>query len=228
MLSAFTRLLRSRSELTRRPPAQKTGLAYWEDRARAYGPRAVLNLGHEENEFERVTRHQLETIFPHLARSLQGDERVALDFGCGPGRFTPHLARLIGGRAVGVDPTRTLVELAPAAPSVEYRVSDGSRIPIPDAAIDLAWVCLVLGGLSGAQLTTAARELDRVLRPGGLLFLVENTSSKEHCPHWTFRSVAEYQKLLPFAALAHLHDYDDLGERISILAGRKPESQVSV
>lgn len=197
------------------------GLKYWEQRARTYGPRAVLNLGHNENEIEAVTRQQVETIFPHLARSLRGDERVALDFGCGTGRFTPYLAQLIGGRAIGIDPIRTLIDLGPGGPGVEYRVSDGHRIPLPDASVDLVWVCLVLGGLAESQLTETAQEIQRVLRPDGLLILIENTSSKECLAHWTFRSVSEYQSLFSFAALDHVHDYEDLGERISIVAGRK-------
>src|SRR5271157_6250808 len=88
----------------RRVPQKLAGLAYWKERAREYGPRAVLNLAHREEEIEAVTRYQMEAIFPLFIRSLRGDERIALDFGCGTGRFTPHLARLIGGKAIGIDP----------------------------------------------------------------------------------------------------------------------------
>jgi SAM-dependent methyltransferase len=220
LLAKLKRLLRFPLVFARRPPSQSC-LAYWEDRARTYGRRAVLNLGHGEDEIEAVTRYQLETIFPLLSQSLRGEERVALDFGCGPGRFTPHLARLIGGQAIGVDPTPSLIELAPVQPGVKYQVSDGHRIPLSDATVDLVWVCLVLGGIPDSQLPKTAQEIDRVLRPGGLLFVVENTAPDERCDHWSFRSVAEYQKLLSFASLIHLHDYEDLGQRISILAGRK-------
>jgi SAM-dependent methyltransferase len=216
LLAGLRRLLR----FARRPLSQSR-LAYWENRARTYGRRAVLNLGHGEDEVEAVTRYQLETIFPHLARSLRGDEGVALDFGCGPGRFTPHLSRLIGGRAIGVDPVRSFIELAPAGPQIEYKVSDGRCIPLADAAVDLVWVCLVLGGIPDSQLAETAGEIERVLRPDGLLFIVENTAMNERCEHWAFRSVAEYQKLLAFVSLIHLHDYEDLGQPISILAGRK-------
>jgi ubiquinone/menaquinone biosynthesis C-methylase UbiE len=178
-------------------------------------------LGHGDTPVEDITQRQQATIFPYFTGALRGDERIALDFGCGPGRFTGRLAEAIHGRAIGVDPIRTLIELAPRRPDVDYLVSDGRGIPLTDASVDVAWVCLVLGGLPDAQLPETISELRRVLRPGGLLFLVENTSAKEDFPHWTFRSVRAYRRLLPFAPLAHLHDYDDLGERISILAGRK-------
>jgi hypothetical protein len=59
-----------------------------------------------------------------------------------------------------------------------------------------------------------------VLRPGGLVFLVENTSDGSGNAFWAFRSVAEYQRLFRPVSLEHVHDYHDLGERISVLTGR--------
>jgi SAM-dependent methyltransferase len=215
------RFLRSSFNFPRRNTPSLPGLAYWEQRAQTYGCRAVLNLGHKEQDIEKVTRYQVDIIFPHLTGLLRGNERVTLDYGCGTGRFTPHLARATGGKVIGVDPTHTLLELAPAGAGIEYQLSDGRLIPLADTCVDLAWICLVLGGLRNAHLSETVRELNRVLRPDGLLFLVENTSPKQHCDHWEFRSVSEYQKLFAFAALDHLDDYDDLGERISIMAGRK-------
>jgi hypothetical protein len=50
-----------------------TGLAYWEQRTRTYGARAVLNLGHPEHEADAWTRRQTEEIFPHLGRCLTGE-----------------------------------------------------------------------------------------------------------------------------------------------------------
>jgi SAM-dependent methyltransferase len=221
ILGSLKRLARGWSTRPSASPGEPDLLAYWEERARRHGRRAVLNMGHDEAAVEDVTRRQAATMFPYLRAMLRGDERLALDFGCGPGRFTAQLAAASGGRAVGVDPTRTLIDLAPHGPDVDYLVSDGRRIPLGDDSIDIAWVCLVLGGLPDARLPETARELDRVLRPGGLLFLVENTSDKPSSPRWAYRPVAYYRELLAFAPLDHLHDYDDLGERISIMAGRK-------
>jgi ubiquinone/menaquinone biosynthesis C-methylase UbiE len=213
--------LRSLWQSRWRGSRSEMGLGYWQNRARTYGARAVISLGHPEHEFEAVTLGQRRQILPYLVRCLNGRERVVLDFGCGPGRFTPLLAETISGRAIGVDPIRTLLDLAPRTPAVEYLLSDGRRIPLPDASVDVAWVCLVLGGLPEVSLPESGAELDRVLRTGGLLFVIENTSERADSPHWAYRSIATYQQVLAFAPLAHLHDYHDLGERISIMAGRK-------
>ena len=73
----------------------------------------------------------------------------------------------------------------------------------------------------GPILSRTTAEAARILRLGGLLFLVENTSSNPASEHWVFKSVADYRAMFPSVDLEHLHDYVDLGERISVLAGRR-------
>jgi len=198
-----------------------SNLAYWERRAKQYGPRAVLNLSHASHEIDEVTEKQKEEIFPCFGEALRGDERVVLDFGCGTGRFTVDLAQWVKDVAIGVDPVKTLLEMAPKDPRVEYRVMEEGEIPVPDQSVDIVWICLVLGGIKGTALDQTIREIDRVLKTDGLLFLVENTCEKASVEYWTFRQVSDYQQMFPFAPLKHLHDYHDVGERISIMAGRK-------
>jgi len=202
-----------------RPPGP--GLPYWEQRARQFGARSVLNLGHGDAEYQAVTESQKRELFPHLAGLLRGDERLAVDVGCGPGRFTRDLAELTGGRAIGLDIVQTFLDMAPPDPRVEYRRMSEGTIDLPDGCADLVWICLVLGGIEGPILSRTTAEAIRILRPGGLLFLAENTSSMPASKHWAFRSVADYRAMFPSVGLEHLHDYIDLGERISVLAGRR-------
>jgi SAM-dependent methyltransferase len=207
--------------LGRMTPAESAAAA-WDRRAREHGARAVFNLSHGEGELAKVTEIQKGAIYPHVRAALRKDERLALDFGCGPGRFTGDLAKMIEGRAIGVDTTRAFIEMAPAGPGVEYRVMNAGQIPVGDGQVDLLWVCLVLGGIvEEAVLERSIRELDRVLRPGGLMVIVENTTMARDAPHWKFRSIDAYRRLLAFADLEHKGDYEDASERISILVGRK-------
>ena len=196
-------------------------LEYWEKRVRQYGRRSVMNISHSDEELAKVTEMQKREIYPYFVSSLRGGERTVLDFGCGYGRFTPDLAGMIHGAALGVDPVKDLLKMAPPHEGVEYRWTDGGRIPASDSEMDVVWVCLVLGGLKGGALSTAIGEIGRVLKQGGLLFIIENTSQKDAVPHWAFRTFEEYRALLPFVRLAHLHDYFDSEERISVMAGRK-------
>lgn len=194
----------------------------WKNRAKKFGPRAVLNLGHSADELGNVTKRQQEIIFPIVERQLTGAESVVLDLGCGPGRFTSDLSTLIGGRAIGVDPIQRFLDLAPKFSDVEYRQMDERTLPVSDRSVDVVWICLVLGGLvDDGVLKDVISEVRRVLKPGGLIALTENTSSSPDSVHWKFRSVEFYMSLFDYADLQHMADYDDLGERISILVGRR-------
>lgn len=201
----------------------ESDLEYWERRAREHGARSVLNLGHSAAELEEITRLQMEILFPILKRHLSGQEKVVLDFGSGPGRFTPGLAALIGGRAIGVDPIQSLLDIAPRGPAVEYQRIENGRIPLADRSVDVVWISLVLGTITErAALSQSIAEVERVLRDGGLLFLVENTAERRDKRHFEFRPVEFYASLFPSIPLMkHEGDYYDFGERISVMVGRK-------
>jgi SAM-dependent methyltransferase len=197
---------------------------YWAARARAFGVRSVLNIGHTDAEVEAVTRMQREVLFPLLRERLRPGDKRLLDFGCGPGRFTRDLAALIDGTVLGVDPIPRYLDLAPKGERVAYRRLERGVVPAPDASFDVVWICLVLGGiLDAGELERTVREIGRVLKPGGLVFLVENTSQKSDGVHWVFRTADAYAHLFPFAALAPVAEYFDLDERMSVLAGRTHE-----
>jgi ubiquinone/menaquinone biosynthesis C-methylase UbiE len=196
-------------------------LDYWEERVKKYGKMSVLNLGHSPDEFEQVGQKQKQEIFPHFLASLKGDEKVVLDFGCGCGRFTIDLASLVGGKAIGVDPIKSLIEIAPKNNDVEYKVMEAGKIPLPDCSVDVVWICLVIGGIAGDDLDQTVQEINRVLKNNGLLFIIENTSHKTNVEHWHFYTIDDLKKIFNFASLIHLHDYFDMNEKISIMAGRK-------
>ena len=102
-----------------------------------------------------------------------------LDVGCGSGRHTAAARRLPGARVVGLDPS--VRELAAAAerlalhdrlePGGDGRAfllaGDALRLPFRAASFDLVLCCEVLEHVEDDR--RAARELGRVLRPGGLL-----------------------------------------------------------
>jgi SAM-dependent methyltransferase len=203
-----------------RTPEKDPLRRYWARRAIRYGHRSVLNLGHREAELPEVTAMQRAKLFPLLRAQLRGQERVVLDYGCGGGRFTADLADIVGGKAIGVDPTQQLIEIAPRTATVEYHVLEDEKLPLADASVDVAWICLVLGCIPDERLELSIAELRRVMRHDGLVFLVENTAERQDRPYFHFRPVERYRALFSWAALEPISSYDDLGERISVLAGR--------
>ena len=210
-------LSRLKGKLLSRTPE----LDFWQERARDLGARAVFSIGHSDADLERVTALQKQELYPRLRGARRGDEKLILDLGCGTGRFTADPAELLGGRAVGIDPIARLIELAPRGATVDYRVMKPGSIPLESSSVDVIWSCLVLGGIRGELLDATIAEVKRVLRPGGLMFLAENTSKGMRSPVYFYLTIADYQRLLAPIRLQHVHDYYDLEERISVMLGRR-------
>lgn len=189
-----------------------------------HGKRAVLNLSHPASEFEAATAAQKHILYPILKSLLNGSEKTLLDFGCGPGRFTPDLARLIGGTALGVDISEELIEMAPPGDDVSYQTIPCAELQLGDMRFDVVWICLVLGGIREPLLGEVARSIERVMNPGGLLLLIENTTPrKKDVPYWAYRSVQQYQAMFASIKLDEIAHYEDSGERMTIMAGRRDD-----
>jgi ubiquinone/menaquinone biosynthesis C-methylase UbiE len=125
---------------------------------------------------ERVAAHQ-DSRAARLAQQvrdfvdLRGEER-ALDVGTGAGALAFALAPLVR-EIVGLDPVPELLELARARalPNTEFIEGDGTALPFPDGAFDLAGTHRTLHHV--AQPERIVAEVARVTRPGGLVLVVD-------------------------------------------------------
>jgi ubiquinone/menaquinone biosynthesis C-methylase UbiE len=100
---------------------------------------------------------------------------IAVDLGSGTGRLTPTLAETFGGPVYGVEPSRMMrvaAEESSAHPAVTYLDGAAERIPLPDRTADLVLMFLSIHHVRDRP--AMAREIARVLRPGGRL-LVRST-----------------------------------------------------
>jgi ubiquinone/menaquinone biosynthesis C-methylase UbiE len=93
---------------------------------------------------------------------------VVVDLGCGSGRFCVWSADS-GAHVVGID-TGTYFA-AEARSSVDLVAGELRRLPFADGGISKAYTIDVLEHLSPEGLQTTLREISRVLRPGGALFV---------------------------------------------------------
>ena len=106
-----------------------------------------------------------------------GPNDVVVDFGCGPGFYTIPIAK-IARTAIGVDVSQDMLRRTANYAkknhvSVQTIESDGTKIDLPDATVDL---CLLVHVYH--EVENKAKLLDeflRILKPSGKLAIVEKT-----------------------------------------------------
>jgi ubiquinone/menaquinone biosynthesis C-methylase UbiE len=128
-----------------------------------------------------LTEQQLQAWISAFSALLPDRRPLAgLDVGSGTGRFTPALAEAFGP-VTGIEPAVRMREVAQAQsrhPDVRYLAGSAEDLPLPSGSADYALMFLSWHHVQDKNL--AARELARVLKPGGRLLLRSNFS--DHIP----------------------------------------------
>ena len=101
-----------------------------------------------------------------------------LDFGCGVGGSLPHLRREFpDAELIGADVSRKSLEIA------EHRypglarlipLSETGALPLSDASVDTVFSACVFHHIPAAEHHRILRDLHRVTKPGGSLFIFEH------------------------------------------------------
>ena len=85
-----------------------------------------------------------------------------------------HLAGAVG-RLVGLDVSAEMTSRAAERnPGVEYVVSDAAMFPFADSTFDVAFASCVLHHVPRGERAALVAELARVVRPGGLVSVLEH------------------------------------------------------
>jgi len=152
--------------------ASSTDFDTWKDTYRTELDKAIAFSGQQADYFTELKARALIEV----SRRRVGDPATltALDVGCGVGLtdtyLTPEFAQVIG-----VDISEGVLERAATAnPTAQFRLFDGRRIPLPGESVDVVFAICVVHHLPPEQWRSFAREMARVLRPGGLAVIFEH------------------------------------------------------
>lgn len=147
----------------------------WAERAKLGGLRAVI--GPSSSARNNAFMHGIHTFGATYASRESGAGSI-VDFGCGTGRFTRFFAQR-GWSVLGTEITAEMIEQARtecADVTCEFALTDGIHIPTGDSTLDVIWCCGVLRfSMVGDHPVhdQIAREMFRVLRPGGKVVNLE-------------------------------------------------------
>ncbi|MDH2357115.1 methyltransferase domain-containing protein [Bradyrhizobium sp. SSUT112] len=98
-----------------------------------------------------------------------------LEWGCGPGRVIQHLPRLLGGRArlFATDyNSKTVAWCKSSIAGISFAENSlAPPLPFEDSTMDAVYSISVFTHLSEAMHFAWIKELERVLKPGGLLLV---------------------------------------------------------
>ena len=129
--------------------------------------------------FDFFIARRLTPLHERLAREIAPrlpDTGRVLEVGCGAGRVTVLLARRRPHvELTGLDLSATMIDLArkqgAGTPNVFFRVGDAMRLPCDDDAFDGAFsISSIKHWPDPAR---GVREMARVVRPGGMVFVLE-------------------------------------------------------
>ena len=121
-----------------------------------------------------------------LRAGLAAGMRV-LDVAAGTGMVAREAVAIVGsgGRVVGLDPSRGMLAELTARIPIPVVLATGERLPLADESFDFLSMGYALRHLS--DLTGALREFHRVLRPGGIICLLEITAPRRRAPRTLLR-----------------------------------------
>lgn len=111
-------------------------------------------------------------IDPVLSKfGFEESNTVAVDIGCGLGRFTQVLGRRFS-KVAGIDVSDSMITQAKATmsgvPNLEFFVSDGVSFPQAENSVDFAWSYEVFQHMpTNDVIRSNVQETARILRPGG-------------------------------------------------------------
>lgn len=117
-------------------------------------------------------RRKLKRHAAPLLKAFQLQDLRVLDVGCGDGRFGAYLQAEAGCRVTGTEFSENRIRQAREC-LADVVESTANRLQFDDASFDIVMEVDVLHHLDPNHIEDALREMLRVLKPGGGMYLIE-------------------------------------------------------
>ena len=150
---------------------------------------------------------------------------TVLDVGCGIGGSSRMLARDYGFAVTGVtlspQQVRRAQELTTPEVNARFQVDDALALSFPDASFDVVWS--VEAGPHMPDKAQFARELMRVLKPGGILLVADwNQRDDRQVPlnYWEKPVMRQLLDQWSHPAFASIEEFSELLEATGLVAGK--------
>lgn len=172
--------------------------------------------------FEEYRRGELSHVKQRQLEALELRPGIELlEIGFGRGEFARHCA-LRGARITAVDYAEAALEIGRATlaefPDADLRVADCKALPFPDASFDRVYAGDVIEHQDFEDGVQMLREMWRVLRPGGFLFLHTAPNAvfmrfvlpllKPVLRRIDPAAMARFDEHMKVNAAVHVHEYD--------------------
>ncbi|GAB4224294.1 MAG: class I SAM-dependent methyltransferase [Gammaproteobacteria bacterium] len=125
--------------------------------------------------------------------SISSSNKILLDYGCGPGKVTYHIATNNKWKIIAVDESDNMLNIAKkkrSHPLITYRkVIDDNLFYLQDASVDATILCFVLlNHGSKDRIINILKEVNRVLKPDGNCILLDTNPDSIGIKFTTFQS----------------------------------------
>ncbi|MEH1852833.1 MAG: methyltransferase domain-containing protein [Nostoc sp.] len=188
-----------------------------------------IHLGHYGSPPRRKDFLAAKSDFVHEMVKWGGIEKLppgttVLDVGCGIGGSSRILARDYGFAVTGItispQQVKRAQELTPKGLNVQFAVDDAMALSFPDASFDVVWS--IEAGPHMPDKTVFARELMRVLKPGGVLVVADWNQRDDRQKPLNFWEKPVMQQLLDqwsHPAFSSIEGFSELLAATSLVEG---------
>ena len=189
-----------------------------------------IHLGHYGSPVEKKDFIAAKIDFVHEMARWGGIDKLPpgttlLDVGCGIGGSSRILAKDYGFDVTGItispNQVKRAQELTPEGVNAKFKVDDAMQISFPDASFDVVWS--VEAGPHMPDKAKFAKELLRVLKPGGILVVADWNQRDDRAVPLNFWEKPVMRQLLDqwsHPAFASIEGFSELLEATGLVEGK--------